>query len=93
MRALRLLMALGLVDLVATATLHAQGLIDERNPLMAPLLNGGEWGFVVAKGVTLAIGGVLLTRQARHDRRSVRRACLFGSGAYATLLVVAFFAR
>ncbi len=92
MRPLVLLLGIGLADLVATATLHARGLIEERNPMTAPLLTQGEWGFVVVKAATLLIAGVLLAKQARHDRNAVRRACLLGSGAYALLLVGAFLA-
>ena len=92
MRALRLLIGIGVADLVATATLHARGLIEERNPVMAPLLTRGEWGFVAVKAATLLLGGLVLARQARHDRNAVRWACLAGSGAYALLLAGAFLA-
>ena len=59
MRALGLLLAFGITDLIATAILNAHDLIEERNPLMAPLLARGEWGFVIVKGTTLVVGVLL----------------------------------
>ncbi len=37
-RAILLLMSIGLIDLFATAILHAQGRIVELNPLMRPFI-------------------------------------------------------
>ena len=88
MRSLALLLGIGFADLVATAVLHARGLIEERNPLMAPLLTRGEIGFVVVKAGTLILAGTIL---ARAEPRQARWACLAGSGAYALLLATAFF--
>ena len=90
-RALVLLLALGLTDLVATAALQAQGSIVERNPLMGPILDGGIAPFVFVKLGTLVLAGILLVRQARLDRESVRRACLLGSGLYVASFATAFF--
>lgn len=88
MRALALLLGIGLLDLVATAVLSAQGRIVEANPLMAPILARGELAFVVVKAATLALAGILLARAARRDPAGVRRACLAGSGIYALVLIV-----
>lgn len=87
MRALGLLLGIGAADLIATAVLSADGRFEERNPLMAGLLAHGPWPFVMAKTTTLVVAGLLLARQ---DRRTMRRACLLGSGAYLTLLALAF---
>ena len=87
MRALALLLGIGLFDLVATAVLSARGRIVEANPLMAPVLARGEFAFVVVKAGTLLVAGVLLVRAKVRDPIGVRRACLAGSGVYAALLV------
>ena len=89
MRALGLLLGIGMADLIATAVLSTDERFEERNPLMAGLLAHGPWPFVAAKAATLVVAGLLLARQ---DRRTMQRACLFGSGAYAVLLATAFFA-
>lgn len=86
-RALALLLAIGLLDLVATVILHVHGLIEERNPLMAPLLAQGWMGFALVKSATLAVGWFLL---ARADVRQARWPCLMGSAGYVTLLTLAF---
>jgi hypothetical protein len=85
-RALAGLLAIGLIDLVVTALLHSQGRIEELNPLMAPLLAGGEGRFVVVKAATLLAAWVLLARTAKTDLKGVRRACLGGSAAYLATL-------
>ena len=90
-RALALLLAIGLADLAATASLHARGLVEERNPLMARFLERGEVGFVAVKAATLIAAWALLARHARADPLWVRRACLGGSAAYIALLVAAFY--
>ncbi len=91
-RALAVLLAIGLLDLIATAILHAQGQIQELNPLMAPVLGQSETKFVLVKGATLVFAWILLVRYARHDLKQVRRACLWGTAAYISMLSLAFFA-
>ena len=81
-RALALLLGIGLLDLVATALLSARGLVEERNPAMAPLLAHGVAPFVAVKTATLLAAWLLLVRQ---ERRTMRRACLWGSALYAAL--------
>ncbi len=81
-RALGLLLVIGFIDLVATATLHAGGYIVELNPLMRPLLLQGEWLFALVKGTTLLLAWVAMAWYARQNRDFVRKACLLGSGAY-----------
>lgn len=89
-RALAALLAIGLTDLVVTALLHSQGRIEELNPLMAPLLVGGEVRFVLVKMATLAAAWFLLVRTAKTDLKGVRRACLGGSAAYLATLWLTF---
>ena len=89
-RALAALLAIGLTDLVVTALLHAQGRIDEMNPLMAPFLTGSGERFVLIKGATLVAAWVLLVRTAQTDLKGVRRACLCGSAAYLATLWLTF---
>ncbi len=86
-----MLLAIGLLDLIATVFLHAQGKIEELNPVMAPLLAGGEWQFAAVKAATLGLAWILLVHQAKSAPKQVRRACLFGCGAYLALLSGAFF--
>ncbi|RYG16449.1 hypothetical protein EON82_24985 [bacterium] len=81
-------MGIGLFDLVATATLNAQGRIVEANPLMAPVLARGELAFVSVKGATLVLAGVLLIRARQKDPAGVERACLVGSGVYALAMML-----
>ncbi len=90
-RALAVLLAIGFFDLIATVWLHAQGKIEELNPVMAPLLAGGEWPFAAVKTATLLFAWVLLAKQAKKAPQEVRQACLFGSAAYLALLGSAFF--
>jgi hypothetical protein len=90
-RALAAFLAIGLLDLIVTVFLHAQGKIEELNPVMAPLLAGGEWRFAAVKAATLGMAWFLLAHQAKSTPKQVRRACLFGSLAYIALLGTAFF--
>ena len=89
-RAIGLILLIGLVDLVATALLHANGLIVEMNPLMRGVINRSEWLFVAVKGMTLALGWLMLVYYARTNVNFVRRACIFGSAAYITVWLVWF---
>jgi len=91
-RALAALLVIGLLDLIVTVFLHAHGQIEELNPVMAPLLAGGEWRFAMVKAITLGLAWVLLAHQAKSTPKQVRRACLFGCAAYLALLSGAFFA-
>lgn len=90
-RALALLLAIGIIDLIVTATLYARGLIEERNPLMAGLLAHSEWSFILVKAATLVFAWRVLSRHAKFDLRFVRRISLCASGAYLAILALAFF--
>jgi hypothetical protein len=83
---------IGLLDLVATAGLHAQGKIVELNPLMAPLVERSEWLFVLVKGATLAVGGRVLDRLACDRPQFVTRACWAACGAYVAIWLSVFLA-
>ena len=83
-----MLLLIGLADLLATAGLYARGLIVERNPLTASLLERGVPTFVLAKLATLLLAWAILVR---YDGRTLRRTCVVGSALYLTLLVAAFF--
>ena len=87
-RAILLLLGIGVLDLAATVLLHAGGKIEERNPLMAPILARGAGEFSAVKAATLLVAWAVLVR---YDRRTVRRVCLVGSAAYLALLGAAFF--
>jgi hypothetical protein len=86
-----LLMAIGFIDLVATALLHRYGLIVELNPLMRPLIERSEWLFAVVKGGTLVTAWIMMARYASANLAFVRKVCLAGSGAYVTIWTVWFF--
>ena len=84
-RALVLLISIGLIDLVATAWMHANGLIVELNPLMRPVINHSEWLFAAVKGLTLVGAWVVLAWYSKYNRSFVRNACLVGALAYLAL--------
>ncbi len=90
-RALALLLAIGFLDLIVTAVLHAQGMIIELNPLMRPLIERSEWLFAAVKAMTLAIAWVAMVYYARINRDFVRKACIFGSAAYVMIWTGWFF--
>ncbi|MHB8636656.1 MAG: DUF5658 family protein [Fimbriimonadaceae bacterium] len=89
-RAIALILFIGVIDLITTAFLHANGLIVEMNPLMRGVINRSEWLFVLVKGMTLAVGWVMLVHYARFNVNFVRRACILGSAAYIVVWLVWF---
>ncbi len=91
-RALALLLLVGLVDLVATAVLHANGQIVELNPIMRPLIERSEWLFVVVKGFTLAAAWFVMSRHAKINLKFVRQASILGAAVYLFIWVAWFFA-
>jgi hypothetical protein len=84
-RAIALIIAIGLIDLVSTAWLHARGQIVEMNPLMRGIIDQSEWLFVLVKGLTLVGGWLILVHYAKVNLLFVRRACLLGSVAYMSI--------
>lgn len=91
LRGLILLMAIGVIDLVSTAVLHAKGLIVEMNPVMRFFIERGEWAFALAKGLTLAIACAVMLRYMKKNPQFVNSACLWGSAAYVGLWCAWFF--
>lgn len=89
-RALLLLLSIGAIDLVTTAALYSQNMIEEMNPLMRPLLETSVWLFVLVKGMTLALAYFFMVRNCDQYREFVRRACLAGSVAYVLIWTVWF---
>lgn len=81
-RMLGLLMAIGFIDLFATAILHSRGLIVEMNPVMKPIIESSEFLFAVVKGLTLVLAWVVMAKHAQKNLVFVRRTCLAGSLIY-----------
>ena len=77
-------------DLIVTAVLHAQGRIQELNPLMKPLIEQSEWLFVLVKGMTLVAAAIGLIWYGRQNREFVRKACILGSFAYLMVFTLWF---
>jgi len=84
-RALLLLLAVGFVDLIVTAWLHALGWITEQNPLMRPLIEQSEWLFALVKGATLVFAWLVMARYAKQNRQFVRVACAIGAVTYVAI--------
>jgi len=81
-RALAVLLAIGLVDLISTAVMHQQGMIVELNPLMRVLIERSEWLFAFVKGGTLVIAWAALVWYSKTNKDFVHKACVAGSVAY-----------
>ena len=90
-RSLALLMAIGIIDLITTAVLHAQGMITELNPVMRVFIDRSEWLFVLAKGATLVAAFWVMWNHLKKNPEFVQKACLWGSGAYVALWCSWFF--
>lgn len=75
-------MLVGIVDLVSTAWMHANGLIVELNPLMRFFIEQSEWLFAIVKGLTLVVAWGALAWYCKYNRQFVRKACLVGTIAY-----------
>jgi hypothetical protein len=89
-RAIALLMAIGFLDLIVTAVLHAQGRIVELNPIMRMLIERSEWLFALGKGLTLVAGWWALANYAKNNLQFVRKTSLFASAAYVTIWICWF---
>jgi hypothetical protein len=89
-KSLGLLMAIGLIDLLATALLHAQGMIVELNPIMRPFIERSEWLFAAVKGMTLLMAYVVMVSYAKHNLEFVRLASRLGVILYAGIWTIWF---
>lgn len=85
-----ILMAIGTVDLIATAVLHAQGKIVELNPVMKVFIEQSEWLFAFVKGLTLLAAFFTMRSYMKKNRQFVHRACVAGSVAYVAIWSVWF---
>lgn len=81
-RSIVLFIGIGIIDLVSTAVLHANGMIVELNPLMRVFIEQGEWVFALVKGFTLVGGWIVLAWYARFNLDFVRKVSLVGSALY-----------
>lgn len=89
-KSIGLLMAIGFLDLISTAWLHARGEIVEVNPLMRLFIEHSEWTFAVVKATTLIVAWVVMARYARQNLEFVRRACAYGSISYLAVWTIWF---
>ncbi len=90
-RNIALLLGIGLIDLIATAVLHAKGMIVELNPVMRVFIERGEWLFALVKGLTLVLAGVVMWNHAKKNPKFVSQVALMGSGAYVFIWSIWFF--
>lgn len=88
---LAVLMAIGLVDLIVTAVLHAYGLIVELNPIMKPLIESSEWLFAFVKGLSLVGAWYVMWKHAKINAQFVNRAAMVGSAVYVAIWCGWFF--
>ncbi|MFW5697740.1 MAG: DUF5658 family protein [Fimbriimonadaceae bacterium] len=91
-RAVAVLLFIGFLDLVVTAVLHAQGLIVELNPIMRPLIERSEWLFALVKAATLVAAWAALVWYAPRNLDFVKKASLYGAGAYVFIWTTWFIA-
>lgn len=82
---LALLLAIGAVDLISTAVLHAHGLIVEMNPVMRPLIESSEWLFIAVKGATLVFVWLVCLAYWKTHGKFIQLACYAGCVAYAAI--------
>ena len=85
-----LLLAIGFIDLVATAVLHSQGLIVELNPFMKVFIEQSEWLFAFVKGLTLVSAWFAMVAYHKVNPTFVRKAAGLGSGLYVAIWVLWF---
>ena len=90
-RTIGILMAVGIIDLLTTALLHANGQIVELNPLMKFFIDRSEWLFAAVKGLSLVAAWVALAWYARYNKRFVDLACIGGTVAYLAIWCTWFF--
>jgi hypothetical protein len=81
---------IGLIDLVATAMLHAQGLIVELNPIMRPIIEHGEWTFALVKGATLLVAYLTMSQYARQNSVFIGKVSKIGILMYTGIWLIWF---
>lgn len=75
---LLVLLSIGLIDLVLTAVLHAQGLIVELNPVMKPIIETSEWLFAFVKGATLAAAYLVMMKYMNTHKAYIDKVATIG---------------
>lgn len=80
-------MLVGIIDLISTAFLYSQGLIEELNPLMRPLLEHHPLTFVMFKAATLIAAYIALQWYRQTDEKFVVKVSAYGGAAYLTIWV------
>ncbi|MBL8047922.1 MAG: hypothetical protein JNJ45_04500 [Chthonomonas sp.] len=83
-------MAIGFLDLISTAVLHAHGKIEELNPVMRPIIQHSEWAFVFVKALTLITCWATMVWYWPQNSAFVRRTCLIGSAVYFSIWLAWF---
>lgn len=76
------LLFIGMVDLVTTAVLHAQGKIVELNPIMRPIIESSEWLFALVKGGSIVLAWLVMLKYSKTHLEFISRACLAGTLLY-----------
>ncbi|HLO99811.1 MAG TPA: DUF5658 family protein [Fimbriimonas sp.] len=85
------LLAIGVIDLISTAVLHAHGQITELNPLMNFFISKSEWLFAFVKGLTIGMAWGTMAWYAKQNLAFVNKACWVGSAAYVLIWLTWFF--
>jgi hypothetical protein len=85
-----LLVAIGTVDLISTAMLHANGQIVELNPLMRFFIIRSEWLFAFVKGLTIGAAWGALAWYAKQNLEFVKKAASWACCAYLSVWLVWF---
>lgn len=89
-KGIALLMAIGFLDLILTAILHANGLITEMNPFMRVFIEYSEFAFALVKSATLIAAWVALAKYAKVNLEFVNKATVVASGVYGFVWVTWF---
>jgi hypothetical protein len=89
-KSLGILMLIGILDLMTTAWLHANGLIVELNPVMRPIIEHSEWLFALVKGMSLVVAYSVMLSYARTNVDFVRTASRLGVLLYSGMWLIWF---
>lgn len=83
-------MVIGFADMISTAVWHANGQIEEMNPLLKPIIEQSEWLFVAVKAATLIAAYVAMAMYARKKPEFVRNASRMGILVYLSIYLIWF---
>ena len=87
---LLVLLSIGLIDLILTSVLHAQGLIVELNPVMRPIIEQSEWLFAFVKGATLVAAYLVMMKYMDRHKNYIDKVATIGWIAYIATWTVWF---